>query len=301
MGRQRNNPHKKEKQASPEKEVNELEASNLSEKEFREMVIRWLKRMEDKFDNMSKNQEEMKKNQEEMKNDIAAVKNSIESIKSRREEAEDRISELEDKMEKNTQVEQLLEKKMKKQEESLRKLWDNTKQNNIRIIGVPEGNETGEGIENLFEEIMTENFLDIGKKKHTNPRSSQSPKKNEPKRPTPWHIIIKLANSNDKLCEDEDHFQQTVDIPENVDITLKRTYSCEAPQGLQSHQFRTQSPWKEREEALVENSGEIERNWPLFPPSAVMYRHDQGVTLGFLYKMRTVYIQFSISIFIQEN
>ncbi|KAK1337965.1 hypothetical protein QTO34_001068 [Cnephaeus nilssonii] len=56
------------------------------------MVIRWLKRMEDKFDNMSKNQEEMKKNQEEMKNDIAAVKNSIESIKSRLEEAEDRIN-----------------------------------------------------------------------------------------------------------------------------------------------------------------------------------------------------------------
>ncbi|KAK1333880.1 hypothetical protein QTO34_006269 [Cnephaeus nilssonii] len=47
--------------------------------------------MEDKFDNMSKNQEEMKKNQEEMKNDIAAVKNSIESIKSRLEEEEDRI------------------------------------------------------------------------------------------------------------------------------------------------------------------------------------------------------------------
>ena len=94
----------KEKQASPEKEVNELEASNLSEQEFRVMIIRWLKRMEDKFDNMSKNQEEMK-------NDIATVKNSIESIKSRLEEAEDRISELEDKMEKNTQLEQLLEKK----------------------------------------------------------------------------------------------------------------------------------------------------------------------------------------------
>ncbi|KAK1344043.1 hypothetical protein QTO34_014602 [Cnephaeus nilssonii] len=91
MGRQRNSPHMKEKQASPEKEVNEMEARNLSEKEFREMVIRWLKRMEDKFDNMSKNQEEMKKNQEEMKNDIAAVKNSIESINSRLEEAEDRI------------------------------------------------------------------------------------------------------------------------------------------------------------------------------------------------------------------
>ncbi|KAK1338665.1 hypothetical protein QTO34_019320 [Cnephaeus nilssonii] len=92
MGKQRISPSRKEKQASPEKEVNELEANNLSEKEFREMVKRWLKRMEDKFDNMSKNQEEMKKNQEEMKNDITAVKNSIESIKSRLEEAEDRIN-----------------------------------------------------------------------------------------------------------------------------------------------------------------------------------------------------------------
>ncbi|KAK1327530.1 hypothetical protein QTO34_013032 [Cnephaeus nilssonii] len=53
--------------------------------------------MEDKFDNMSKNQEEMKKNQEEMRNDITAVKNSIESINSTPEEAEDHISELEDK------------------------------------------------------------------------------------------------------------------------------------------------------------------------------------------------------------
>ena len=85
MWRQRNSPHMKEKQASPEKEVNELEASDLPEQEFRVMIIRWLKRMEDKFDNMSKTQEEMK-------NDIATMKNSIESIKSRLEEAEDHIS-----------------------------------------------------------------------------------------------------------------------------------------------------------------------------------------------------------------
>ncbi|KAK1340941.1 hypothetical protein QTO34_017340 [Cnephaeus nilssonii] len=199
MGKQRISPPRKEKQASPEKEVNELEANNLSEKEFREMVIRWLKRMEDKFDNMSKNQEEMKKNQEEMKNDIAAVKNSIESIKSRLEEAEDRISELEDKMEKNTQLQQLLETKIRKHEESLRELRDNTKQNNIRIIGVPEGKETEQGIENLLEEIITENFLDIGKKKPTKIQEAHRvPSKMNPKRPTPRHIIIKLANTNDK-------------------------------------------------------------------------------------------------------
>ena len=138
--------------------------------------------------------------QDEMKNDIATMKNSIESIKSRLEEAEDRISELEDKMEKNTQLEQLLEKKNKKQEESLRELWDNTKQNNIRIIGVPEGKETEVDMENLFQEIMTENFPEIEKKKPTQIQDARRvPSKMNPRRQTPRHIIIKLANTNDKV------------------------------------------------------------------------------------------------------
>ena len=47
MGRQRNSPHMTKKQASSEKEVNKMDARNLSGKEFREMVIRWMKRMED--------------------------------------------------------------------------------------------------------------------------------------------------------------------------------------------------------------------------------------------------------------
>lgn len=38
-----------------------MEASNMTEKEFREVVIRSLKRMEDTFNNMYRNQEEMKK------------------------------------------------------------------------------------------------------------------------------------------------------------------------------------------------------------------------------------------------
>ena len=33
------------------------------------------------------------------------------------------------------------EKRMKRNEDSLRELWDNIKRNNIRIIGVPEGEE----------------------------------------------------------------------------------------------------------------------------------------------------------------
>ena len=52
---------------------------------------------------------------------------------------------------------------MERREESLRDLWDNIKHNNIRIIGVPEGKEREKGPEKIFEEIIAENFPNMGK------------------------------------------------------------------------------------------------------------------------------------------
>ena len=48
---------------------------------------------------------------------------------------------------------------MKRNEDSLRDLWDNSKHINIRIIGVPEGEEREKGPEKIFAELITENFL----------------------------------------------------------------------------------------------------------------------------------------------
>ena len=52
---------------------------------------------------------------------------------------------------------------MKTIEDSLRDLWDNIKRSNIRIIGVPEEEEKKKGTEKIFEEIIVENFPDMGK------------------------------------------------------------------------------------------------------------------------------------------
>ena len=52
---------------------------------------------------------------------------------------------------------------MKRIEDSLRDLWDNTKHTNIRIIGVPEEEEKKKGTEKIFEEIIVENFPNMGK------------------------------------------------------------------------------------------------------------------------------------------
>ena len=51
---------------------------------------------------------------------------------------------------------------MKRIEDRLRDLWDNIKHMNIQIIGVPE-EEKKKGTEKLFEEIVVENFPNMGK------------------------------------------------------------------------------------------------------------------------------------------
>ena len=62
-----------------------------------------------------------------------------------------------------TIAEQDKEKRMKRIEDSLRDLWDNTKCTNIRIIGVPGEEEKKKGTEKIFEEIIVENFPNMGK------------------------------------------------------------------------------------------------------------------------------------------
>ena len=78
-------------------------------------------------------------------------------------------------------------------EDSLKTLWDN----NIRIMGIPE-EESEQGIENLFEEIMTKNFLNLVKEKNAHVQDAQRvPNKLEPKRPTLRHIVIKMTRLKD--------------------------------------------------------------------------------------------------------
>ena len=53
-------------------------------------------------------------------------------------EAEDRISEVEDRMVEINETERKNDKRIKRNEDNLRDLWNNVKCPNIRIIGVPE-------------------------------------------------------------------------------------------------------------------------------------------------------------------
>ena len=161
----------KEQDKTPEKWLNKVEIGNLPEKEFRIMIVKMIqdigKRMEAKIEKMqqmfNKDLEELKNKQTEMNNTITEMKNTVEGINSRITEAEERMSDLEGRMVEFTAVEQNKEKRMKRNEDSLRDLWDNIERNNIRIIGVPEGEEREKGPEIIFEEIIVKNFPNMGK------------------------------------------------------------------------------------------------------------------------------------------
>ena len=114
-------------------------------------------------------------------------------------EAEKRISELEDgTVEEKVKTETWL-KKIQSQERRLREITDSTKRSNVRIIGIPEWVEKERGLEEIFEQIVAENFPNLAKETsiHVQEAERTPPKVNE-NRPTPRHIIVQFTNIRSK-------------------------------------------------------------------------------------------------------
>ena len=98
-----------------------------------------------------------------------------------------------------TATDQNKEKRLKKNEDSIRDLWDNIKRTNVSIIGVPKGEEREKGPEKIFEEIITENYPNMGKGTFTLVQEVQRvPDRINPRRNTLRHIVIKLTKIKDK-------------------------------------------------------------------------------------------------------
>ena len=73
-------------------------------------------------------------------------------------------------------------------------MQDNMKHNNIHIIGIPKREEEQE-LENLFEKVMMENLPNLIRENAMQIQEAQTVLiKRNPKKPTPRHIIIKMAN-----------------------------------------------------------------------------------------------------------
>ena len=73
------------------------------------------------------------------------------------------------------------------------------KQNNIRVMGMPEREDSKQGTGNLLEKITTKNFHDVVKGKDTQVQKAQKvPNKLDTKKPARRHIIIKMTWLKDK-------------------------------------------------------------------------------------------------------
>ena len=134
-----------------------------------------------------------------MNNAITEIKNTLEGNNSRITVAEDRISEVEDRMVEINEAERKKEKRIKRNEDNLRDLWDNVKCLNIQIMGVPEEEDKKKGHEKILEEIIVENFPKMEKEIATQVQETQRvPNRVNPRRNTPTHISIKLTKIKHK-------------------------------------------------------------------------------------------------------
>ena len=93
MKRQINITQMKEQTRNAEVQINEEEIGKLPEKEFRIMIVKMIKNLENKMEKMqesiNKDLEELKNKHTETNNTITEIKNTLEGINSRISEAEE--------------------------------------------------------------------------------------------------------------------------------------------------------------------------------------------------------------------
>ena len=94
----------KEQNKTPEKELKEMEITNLSDAEFKTLVIRMLKELTEYGKNI----------REEMKVTVSEIKKNLQGTNSWEDEAQNQINDLEQKEGKSIQSEQQEEKRIKK-------------------------------------------------------------------------------------------------------------------------------------------------------------------------------------------
>ena len=114
---------------------------------------------------------------------------------------------------------------MKRNEDSLRDFWENIKHINIHFTADTQGGERGQGPENIFKDIIAENFPNLGKETVTEFQEVQRfPYRITPKRNTQSHIIITDKNLK-RIFKAEKEKQQITNKP--TPIRLSPEFSAE--------------------------------------------------------------------------
>uniref|UniRef100_A0A8D0ME70 L1 transposable element RRM domain-containing protein n=1 Tax=Sus scrofa TaxID=9823 RepID=A0A8D0ME70_PIG len=208
MKKLRNHSLIKEQENSPEAANNETDLCNLTDIEFKREIVKILKElrltikelradMNSDADFFGKELENMR-NIEKLENSFAETQTELKAQKRKVNNADDQISDLEDRIMEIIQSGQQRENQVKQHESNIRDPWDNIEQANLHIIGISEGEEKEKGIENIFKEIMAENFPNLKETDIKIQEAQKAPNKLSPNKPIPRHIIIKMVKVKDK-------------------------------------------------------------------------------------------------------
>ena len=141
---------------APEKmQLRKEEIANLSDAQFKTLVISKLTELVEFGHKLD----------EKMKAMLSEIKENVQGTNSDGKETGTHINAVDQKEESNIQPEKNEETRIQKNEERLRNLQDTFKCSNTQIIGVPEGEEEEQKLENLSEQIMKENFPSLAKER----------------------------------------------------------------------------------------------------------------------------------------
>ena len=110
------------------------------------------------------------------------------------DDREECIDELEDGVVEITHVELKRQKRIKRNDNNLKALWDNIMHTNMHIAEIPEGEEREKGVENIFEDVIGEILSNLGKKTNIQVQEAQR----VPKKTTTRHTVIKMAKIKNK-------------------------------------------------------------------------------------------------------
>uniref|UniRef100_A0ABI7XDD2 L1 transposable element RRM domain-containing protein n=1 Tax=Felis catus TaxID=9685 RepID=A0ABI7XDD2_FELCA len=123
----------------------------------------------------------------------------MDAATARIDEAEQRFSDIEDKLIQNNEAEKKKrEIKTKEHDLRIREIRDSLKRN-MRIIGVPEEEEREIGVEGLCEQIIVENFPNLGKDTDIKIQEAQrTPIRFNKNRLSTRNIIVQFTKYSDK-------------------------------------------------------------------------------------------------------
>ena len=166
-------------ETTPEKET---DLTSPPEKEFKIKIMNMLtemqKKMQEQWDEMQRKMQEQwdemqRKMQEQwdevrkeitdVRKEITEVKQSLEGFISRMDKMQEAIEGIEAREQERIEADIERDKRISRNETTLREICDQYKRKNIRIIGIPEEEERGKGIESVFEEIIAENVPKLWK------------------------------------------------------------------------------------------------------------------------------------------